>query len=449
MNKKDVLIIGGGVSGLSAAWFLKDSANVTLVESDARLGGHANTVTHSEAGREVAVDTGYMVFNRPNYPLLSKWFEDLGVETYPTDMSFSVSMRPNGVEYNGSDLNGLFAQRLNLVRPRFHRMIRDILRFNKTATNDLRNDAIRSEQTLADYLEIHRFSKELRQHYLLPMAAAIWSSPVEAVAHFSARSLIRFFDNHGLMQLKDRPKWETVVNGSQSYVKKVEEQLGERVLLGDPAVAAAREGKQWSVELASGKLLHTDELVMACHSDQASQIVKTQSAAQRLVLDSVAYQTNIAVLHNDEALMPKRKAAWSSWNYLGEQRDGSDPSVSVTYWMNSLQNLNTQTNYFVTLNPVLEPEKNKVVQRIEYAHPVFDSDSEARLKALPLVQGENHLWFAGAWSGYGFHEDGMRSGVEVAHAISGGKALDKTWLKALFASRDLIEQKKDKDKAAA
>ena len=444
MNKKDVLIIGGGVSGLSSAWFLKDSANVTLVESDARLGGHANTITHCEAGREVAVDTGYMVFNRPNYPLLSKWFEDLGVETYPTDMSFSVSMRPNGVEYNGSDLNGLFAQRLNLVRPRFHRMIRDILRFNKTATNDLRNDAIRPEQTLVDYLEMQRFSKELRQHYLLPMAAAIWSSPVEAVAHFSARSLIRFFDNHGLMQLKDRPKWETVVNGSQSYVKKVEEQLGERVLLGDPAVAAVLEGKRWCLELASGKLLHADELVMACHSDQASQIVKTQSAAQRLVLDSVAYQTNIAVLHNDEALMPKRKAAWSSWNYLGEQRDGTDPSVSVTYWMNSLQNLNTRTNYFVTLNPVLEPDQSKVVQRIEYAHPVFDSDSESRLKALPLVQGENHLWFAGAWTGYGFHEDGMRSGVEVAHAISGGKALNQAWLKALFASRDLIEQKKDK-----
>ena len=444
MNKKDVLIIGGGVSGLSAAWFLKDSANVTLVESGARLGGHANTVTHNEAGHDVAVDTGYMVFNRPNYPLLSKWFDDLGVETYPTDMSFSVSMRPNGVEYNGSDLNGLFAQRLNLVRPRFHRMIRDILRFNKTATNDLRNDAILPEQTLAEYLEMHRFSDELRQHYLLPMAAAIWSSPVEAVAHFSARSLIRFFDNHGLMQLKDRPKWETVVNGSQSYVKKVAEQLGEQVLLGDPAVAAAREGKQWCVELASGKLLHADELVMACHSDQASRIVKSQSPAQRLVLNSVRYQTNIAVLHNDEALMPKRKAAWSSWNYLGEQQDGSDPSVSVTYWMNSLQNLNTRTNYFVTLNPVLEPEKSKVIQRIEYAHPVFDSDSESRLNALPLVQGENHLWFAGAWTGYGFHEDGMRSGVEVAHAISGGKVLDKAWLDALIASRDLIEQKKDK-----
>ncbi len=444
MNKKDVLIIGGGVSGLSAAWFLKDLANVTLVESDARLGGHANTVTHSEAGRQVAVDTGYMVFNRPNYPLLSKWFDDLGVETYPTDMSFSVSMRPNGVEYNGSDFNGLFAQRRNLVSPRFHRMIRDILRFNKTATSELRNDVIHPEQTLAEYLEMHNFSRELRQHYLLPMAAAIWSSPVEAVAHFSARSLIRFFDNHGLMQLKDRPKWETVVNGSQSYVKKVAAHLGERVLLGDSAVAAIREGKQWSVELASGKQLRADELVMACHSDQAGRIVKTQSPAQRLVLDSVAYQTNIAVLHNDEALMPKRKAAWSSWNYLGEQRDAADPSVSVTYWMNSLQNLNTKTNYFVTLNPVLEPEQSKIIQRIEYAHPVFDSDSEARLKSLPLVQGENHLWFAGAWTGYGFHEDGMRSGVEVAHAISGGKALDPAWLKALLASRDLIEQKKDK-----
>ena len=444
MNKKDVLIIGGGVSGLSAAWFLKDSANVTLVESDVRLGGHANTVTHGEADRDVAVDTGYMVFNRPNYPLLSQWFDDLGVETYPTDMSFSVSMRPNGVEYNGSDLNGLFAQRRNLISPRFHRMIRDILRFNKTATSDLRNDAIRPEQTLAEYLEMHRFSKELRQHYLLPMAAAIWSSPVEAVAHFSARSLIRFFDNHGLMQLKDRPKWETVVNGSQSYVRKVAEQLGERVLLGDPAVVAMRLGKKWHVELASGKYLAADELVMACHSDQASRIVKTQSAAQRLVLESVGYQTNIAVLHNDEALMPKRKAAWSSWNYLGEQQNGADPSVSVTYWMNSLQKLNTKTNYFVTLNPVIEPNENKVVQRIEYAHPIFDSASEARLKALPLVQGENNLWFAGAWTGYGFHEDGMRSGVEVAQAISGGKALDQTWLKALFASRELIDQHGEK-----
>lgn len=416
MNRRPrIAVVGSGISGLSTAWLLRESAEVTLFESDARFGGHSHTFVAQEADREVPIDTGFMVFNRPNYPLLSKLFDTLGVQTHATDMSFSVSLDQGRLEYAGSSLATLFAQRRNLVRPAFWQMLGDILRFNRAARGLLSHQsATLAARPLADFLDHHRLGREFREDYLYPMAAAIWSCPREAVARFPAGSFVRFFANHGLIDLANRPQWQTLVGGSRAYVERLVSDLGPaaQVATGVRAVRRVAQGVQLTLDGGHEQLF--DEVVLACHADQSLSLLRDASPSEAAMMRSVPYQSNRVLLHTDARLMPHRRSVWSSWNYLGGSSTSPGDAVSVTYWMNSLQRLATERDYFVTLNPTREPDPSRVVAEFEYAHPVFDQNSMQLKARLQQVQGRRGVWFCGAWTGYGFHEDGIRSGVEVA-----------------------------------
>lgn len=434
MDKGRIAVIGSGISGLTAAWLLRASSDVALFEADDRFGGHSHTFSVQEVEREVPIDTGFMVFNRPNYPLLGRLFDELGIRTHATNMSFSVSLDQGRLEYAGSSLATLFAQRSNLARPAFWRMLGDILRFNRAAHRLLQHPDALQHARLGDFLDRHRFGARFRQDYLFPMAAAIWSCPREAVAGFPARSFVRFFANHGLIDLVERPKWQTLVGGSRSYVSRLIADLGPfRARAGTPVQQVRRLDR--GVELAFGdaRSERFDQVVFACHSDQALRLLSDASPSETAMLRSVPYQPNRVLLHTDAALMPTRRRVWASWNYLDGATRSGEEAASVTYWMNSLQRLHTDRQYFVTLNPVREPDPRQVVAEFEYAHPVFDADSQQLHARLETVQGRDGVWFCGAWTGYGFHEDGMRSGVDVALRL--GASLP--WGEQIEASRAL------------
>jgi len=413
IGRRRIAVIGSGISGLSAAWLLKADNDVVMYEAAARFGGHSNTALIPENGREIPVDTGFMVFNRPNYPLLSQLFDTLGIETYDTDMSFSVSLDEGGLEYAGSNLNTLFAQRSNLVKPSFLGMLADILRFNR-AIRQLLLGQTRFSENLGQFLDRHKLGVRFREDYLYPMAAAIWSCPRDAVAHFPALSFARFFSNHGLIDIRNRPQWQTLRGGASTYVNRLVQDLGERAQCGRSVKAVQRHQHGVCVVLDGNEKTWFDEVIFACHSDQALRLLENAAPTEVSMLSSVPYQANRVLLHSDASLMPRRDSVWSSWNYMGGRKFNGERAVSVSYWMNSLQQLDTDTNYFVTLNPLAEPDPAKVVSEYEYHHPVFGSDSLRLPQQLSNVQGRDRIWFCGAWTGYGFHEDGMRSGVDVA-----------------------------------
>lgn len=417
MNKnRRIAVVGSGISGAIAAWLLRDSCDVTLFESDARFGGHTHTFAVPEADGAVRVDTGFMVFNRPNYPLLSALFDHLGVQTYPTDMSFSASFDGGRFEYAGRDLNGLFGQRRNLFRPGFWGMLASILKFNRLAQRTLEAPPA-AGLTLDQFLDNAGIGRGVREQYLYPMAAAIWSCPRGEIGRFPALTFLRFFNNHGLVQLSGRPKWETVEGGSSRYMQRLIDDLGGRARSDSPVVAVVRRETGVEVRLAGGEVNRFDDVVLACHTDQARRLLDRPSPSESVVLDAIAYQPNRVILHRDEKLMPRERRVWSSWNYLSETQNHANSAVSVTYWMNSLQRLPTSNSYFVSLNPLREPEPSQVVAEFSYDHPMFSLDALNAQKQLHRIQGRDRVWFAGAWTGYGFHEDGARSGVEVARAL--------------------------------
>ena len=434
-HKRRIAIIGGGISGLGAAWLLREQADVTLFEADGRFGGHSHTVRVMEKNREIPIDTGFMVFNRPNYPLLGAFFDHLGVSTYPTRMSFSVSLDGGAVEYAGGGITDLFAQRQNLVRPAFWRMIRDILRFNRLAHHLLSGrEEGEPAGTLGALLDRHGFSEYFRQWYLYPMAAAIWSCPRDQMGEFPASSFLRFFSNHGLVQLSDRPRWETVVGGASTYVERLTRDLGASAICARPVTLVRREANGASVVTRDGETRVFDDVVFACHADQAVRILRNPTAAEQNVLSAVRYQKNQVFLHTDETLMPTRRSLWSSWNYIGRDVAQEYAAVSVTYWMNSLQRLDSRQNYFVSLNPPTAPRDNAVIAEMSYDHPVFDTPALEAQTRLTSIQGKDRLWFCGAWTGYGFHEDGIRSGYTVARAM--GARIP--WQQQAIASRKLV-----------
>ena len=411
-GKLNIAVVGSGISGLSAAWLLSQSHNVTLYEKDDRPGGHSNTV---DAG-QTPVDTGFIVYNTRCYPNLCALFDHLNVETTATDMSFAASMDEGGLEYGGGDLSALFAQKRNLFRPRFWKMVRDILRFYREAPAAL-EDGTAEHISLGDYLRDKRYSKSFINDHLLPMGAAIWSTPVDTMMAYPLAAFVRFCQNHGLLQIKDRPQWRTVVGGSREYVKRMTAGISGGVVL-DRAISKVGKtpsGKAF-VEDRYGKREEFDHVVLACHGDQALALQEAPDARVSELLSAFKYERNLAILHNDASLMPKNHKVWSSWNYLAEDHDG-EQKVCVTYWMNRLQHLDQNNPLFVTLNPPRHPEEGSVIRSFLYDHPLFDAGAMAAQKELWSIQGVDNIWYCGSYFGYGFHEDGIQSGLAVAEAL--------------------------------
>lgn len=411
-----VAVVGSGIAGLAAAWPLQNRHSVTLYEKDDRLGGHCNTVdVRDEAGNRLAIDTGFIVYNEINYPNLVALFQHLGVPTHPSEMSFAVSLGGGRLEYAGTDLKGLFAQPRNLLRPRFWAMLRDIMRFYRAAPALLQGPA---EETLSlgRYLEAGGYSRAFVDDHLLPMGAAIWSSTVEDMRAYPAASFVRFFASHGLLQLAGRPLWRTVTGGSRTYVARLAAALEGSMRQACPVRAIRRQPDGVLVEDASGRIARFDQIVIAAHADQALALLADPSVEERQLLGSFRYARNLALLHTDAALMPRRRRAWASWNYIG---DSERSALCVTYWMNRLQGLATGDDFFVTLNPVRAPRADSVIASFRYEHPGYDAAAIAAQARLWTLQGARRTWFCGAYFGAGFHEDALQSGLAVAEALGG------------------------------
>lgn len=412
--RQRVAVIGSGVAGLSAAWQASRTHDVTLYEQDAYLGGHSNTVeVPGDDGRAAAVDTGFIVYNALNYPNLVRLFEHLAVPTAHSDMSFAVSLRGGELEYSGTNLAGLFAQPANLFKPRFWRMLADLHRFYRAAPT-YRDEARRDRLSLGDLLARHRYSAAFRDDHLLPMAGAIWSATDAQIAEYPAAAFIDFFANHGLIQYTNRPQWRTVVGGSREYVRRLLAGLSGGAQLKARVRTIERTAEYVELVLDDGRRARYDQVVIAAHADQALAMLGTPSAEERRLLGAFRYSRNRAVLHRDPALMPRRRSAWASWNYLtGGER------LAVTYWMNLLQPLTTRQHWFVSLNPPREPRPDSIAREFTYDHPLFDLGALDAQRGLASLQGQQRTWFCGSYFGYGFHEDALEAGLWVGEALSG------------------------------
>jgi predicted NAD/FAD-binding protein len=416
-RRLSIAVAGTGISGLSAAWLLSRRHDVTVYERAERIGGHSNTVLASVGSTRIPVDTGFIVFNRPAYPNLSALFEQLDVPTQRSDMSLAVSLDDGRLEYSGSGLGGLFAQPLNLVRPRFWSMLRDIVRFYREAPSDptLIEDGPTS---LGDYLAQRGYGDAFRDNHLLPMASAIWSAGAAEMLSYPAASFVRFHKNHGLLQIRNRPAWETVIGGSREYVARLTKPFADRIRLDTAVLQVRRHDDSVVVTDSRGRSERYDHVIMATHADQALQALADPSDHERELLGSFRYSRNLAVLHTDESLMPRRRAVWSSWNYIG-RRGEAEGGVCVTYWMNRLQNIRSERPLFVTLNPPRPPRAGTLLLSEVYDHPIFDAKAVSAQKRLWLLQGVRNTWYCGAHFGAGFHEDGLQAGLAVAEQLGG------------------------------
>jgi predicted NAD/FAD-binding protein len=407
----NIAVIGSGISGLSAAWLLSKSHKVTLFEADGRIGGHSNTVDVETQ----PVDTGFIVYNEATYPNLTAMFEHLSVPTKPAEMTFAVSLDEGRLEYSGTGFSGLFAQRSNLVSPRFWGMLRDLVRFYSQAPDDIGKLPLMS---LDEYLGISGYGAAFRDDHLYPMAAAIWSTPAAKVGAYPAEAFIRFCANHGLLKMTGRPIWRTVEGGSRTYVRRLTESFAGGIRIDRPVRSVRRLESGVEVVHGAGNVEHFDHVVIATHADQALAMLADPSARERELLGAFYYSQNEAVLHTDTALMPKRRKVWSSWNYASSSK-GDTQKLSVTYWMNRLQTIPDKTPLFVTLNPFKEPQASQVIRRETYEHPIYDVPAIAARERLWSLQGAGNTWFCGAYFGAGFHEDGLQAGLAVAEALGG------------------------------
>ncbi|HEY6939864.1 NAD(P)/FAD-dependent oxidoreductase [Dokdonella sp.] len=407
-----IAVVGSGISGLASAWLLSREHDVVLYEADTRLGGHTHTHDVGVGGRHYRVDTGFIVHNRANYPLLTQLFAELGVATQPTTMSFSVRNERSGLEYNPASFDTLFCQRRNLVSPRFLGMLRDLVRFYRLAPQLLADEA--EGPTLEEFLRRHRFGSAFRDDHILPMTSALWSAPAAHALAFPARHLAEFMANHAMFELSNRPEWRVVCGGSRSYIDAMSARWRVSVRTGAPVQGVRRHDAGVELRL-HGERQHHDALVLACHSDQALGLLDDASERERDILDSIRYQPNDVVLHTDARLLPRNRKAWAAWN--AQVRPEERAPCTVSYCMNLLQRIDAPMPLVVSLNRAAEIDPARVLRRMRYHHPVFTHAAVAAQRRKAEIQGQRRTWFAGAYWGWGFHEDGMRSAVEVADAL--------------------------------
>lgn len=413
-----IAVVGAGISGMSAAWLLSQAHEVTLFEAASRLGGHSHTVEAPSPRGPIPVDTGFIVYNPVNYPNLVALFDHLGVPTKPSNMGFAVSLDGGRVEYGGDNLATLFSQWRNLVSPRFWSMLLDLVRFYREAPAHA--DRLETDlTTLGEFLDSQGYGAAFQQDHILPQAAAIWSTSARDIRDYPAAAFIRFCENHGLLKITDRPVWRTVDGGSRAYVARLTAAYADRVRLRACVESVKRTSDGVVIRDGRGAVETFDQVVIAAHADHGLDLLEAPLPAERAALGCFGYSRNLAVLHSDESLMPRKRGLWSAWNYMGVTTSGGDRRLCVTYWMNRLQGLPADTPLFVTLNPLHPPDPDKVIQSESYEHPRFDAAAIGAQKRLWSLQGQGGVWWCGAYFGSGFHEDGLQSGLAVAEAIGG------------------------------
>lgn len=415
-----IAIVGSGISGLTAAYLLNRNHDITLFEADSRLGGHTATVDVNDNGRQLAVDTGFIVYNDWTYPNFIRLLKQLGVESQPTEMGFSVCDPLADFEYAGNNLNSIFAKRSSLLSAGHWRMLKDILRFNREAVRDWKRGVVNDSTTLGQYLSENRYSSEFSERYLVPMGSAIWSASLAQMREFSVSFFIRFFINHGLLNIFNRPQWRVIRGGSRSYIEPLSKSFAHKIRLNSPVDRVIRRESGVEVTTAQGQAEIFDQVVFACHSDQALACLGDPSEEERNILGAIPYARNSVVLHTDTGLLPARQRSWASWNY--RLQPGEDRLPVLTYNMNILQQLKSDKTYCVTLNAEEAIDPDQIVGRFEYAHPQFSVDGMRAQRQWQKINGTNQTWYCGAYWANGFHEDGVSSALRVARAL--GVTLD-------------------------
>lgn len=412
-----IAVIGSGISGLGAAWLLDHLHDITVYEPNTYIGGHSRTIEIKDQGGKVPVDTGFIVFNERNYPHLVNLFKHIGVKTIKSDMSFGASIANGWMEYGSK---GMFAQKVNLLRPQFLGMLADILRFNRTALAFVENN---EGMTLRECLDTMKMGDWFRRYYLQAMGAAIWSCSVDTILDFPAQTFLRFFENHGLLTVNDQPQWYTVQGGSREYVARLTAPFRGNIRTDCGAARVERHDGHVTVEDSKGGRADYNHVVFACHADQVLKILVNPTQMEQSLLGAFTYQENRVVVHGDTSFMPRRKACWSSWVYLSETAQDNKPVVSLSYWMNQLQSLQTETPVIITLNPGREPDAATIHDRHVFDHPVFTMDALRAQRRIHEIQGHGNVWHCGAYQRYGFHEDGLMSAVDVAARLG----VDAPW----------------------
>lgn len=441
-GKMHIAVIGSGAAGLSAAWLLSQEHRVTLIEKDDRLGGHAHTAT-VPGPESLSIDTGFIVYNEPCYPNLTNWLRALGVETEESNMSFGVSKDNGNFEYAGGPALGLFAQPSLTLRPRFWRMVRDLVRFYREAPEKIPAD---SSMTLGEFLSDGGYSEAFIKDHLLPFGSAVWSTSNSNMLEYPAAAFIRFCDNHGLLNISNRPQWRTVSNGSHSYVNAVAKLIGEENIRTNFHVARVeRRNDDVLIHDRSGQVLRADHVVIASHADHALALLEDADTLEQQLLSPFQYDPNLAILHTDTGYLPKRKRAWCSWNYV--EQPGTDESpVAVSYWMNRLQNIDGDTQFVVTLNPSVPPPPDRILRTQVYEHPVFTAETWQAQQQLWSLQGRRRTWFCGSYFGAGFHEDAVQSGLAVAEELGG---VSRPWHLENPSTRIVVNPRVEDKQAAA
>lgn len=409
---KQVAIIGSGISGLTAAYLLSKKHEVTVFEKNDYIGGHTATVDIEKSGEHYAIDTGFIVFNDKTYPNFLALLNEIDIDKQPTEMSFSVHNCATGLEYNGHNLNTLFAQRRNFLRPKFWGLIKEILRFNKLCKEIYNKDLYENGLTLGDFLSLNKFSEFFSEHYILPMGAAIWSSSLSQMEGFEFKFFVRFFHNHGLLNIADRPQWYVIPGGSRNYIPALCEPFKDNIFTNITIESITRKNNKVQLHFTDAPTQVFDEIVIACHSDQALSLLNDATPDEKAILSAMPYSENSVVLHTDKRLLPVRKKAWASWNY--QLSNDRSKAASVTYNMNILQGLKSDTTFCVTLNQKPDIDEESILREFTYHHPIFSAQSIQAQQLRSKICGVNNTHFAGAYWHNGFHEDGVRSAVEVA-----------------------------------